>query len=101
MSVMDDVEAALREPFDVAQLPKLLELREPLLQEKVKTHKELNVNREKLRVPKGKEYTDFDRNVMLEAYAADSTAVWELARGLEELLRERIELCKLMLTNTS
>lgn len=96
MSVMDDVAAALAEPFDVAQLSKLVELRYPLLLEKVKLHKEVSVNREKLRVPKGKEYTDFDRNVMLEAYCADSVEAWERARGLEELVCERIELYKLM-----
>lgn len=97
MSNIDNIRAELAKPFDVAQLPRLIELRHPLLLEKVRLQKEFYVNREKLRVPKGKEFTDFDRNVMLEAYSAEVRASYEEIKGMWELAEERIEVYKLML----
>jgi len=97
MSVIDDLVAELSKPLDVGQVSSLVELRHPLLLEVTKLQKEFYVNREKLRVPKGKEYTDFDRSTMLEAYAAESREAYEYAKGLQELVVERIEIYKLMM----
>lgn len=94
---IDAIASTLVKPLDVSQLSDLIELREPLLAEVVKLQKDFYVNREKLRVPKGKEYTDFDRSTMLEAYVAESREKYEYAKGLQELVKERIELYKLML----
>lgn len=70
-----------------------------ILQERVKVQREYFEGREKLRIPKGKEYTDFDRNTMLEASVAELREKYEYVKGLEELVRERVELYKLMMSN--
>lgn len=62
-----------------------------LLKYRVQARKELLEAREKVRHPKDKEYTDLDRKTMLEAACADLEANYELAKGLEELIKERIE----------
>lgn len=97
MSVIDATVAELEKPLDAGQISKLLELRHPLLLETTKLQKEFYVNREKLRVPKGKEYTDFDRTTMLEAYVAESREKYEYTKGLQELVAERIAIYKLMM----
>ena len=72
-------------------------LRQPLLRLRCKLQREYFEGREKLRIPKGKEYTDFDRNTMLEASVAELREKYEYVKGLEELVRERVELYKLMM----
>lgn len=72
-------------------------LREPLLSLRCKLQKEYYQAREKLRVPKDKEYTDFDRNTMLDAYSSEVREKYELVKGLEELVSERVELIKILL----
>lgn len=94
---IDALERLLDKPLDADDVSELVSFRRPLLLEVTKLQKEFYVNREKLRVPKGKEFTDFDRTTMLEAYVAESREKYEYTKGLQELLVERIELCKLIM----
>lgn len=71
--------------------------REPLLSLRVEAYKELCKKREQYRHPKDKEYTDFDRQTMLSAAVADVEAEYQLVKGLEDLVRERVELIKILL----
>lgn len=85
----------------------LLELvREPLLLERCRLQRELFEKREQMRVPNYKpdkkdkdtpRLTDFDRTTQLNAYVAELNEQYEIARGLEELVKERIEVIKLLL----
>lgn len=79
--------------------PKLLEIR-------VKLQRELFEAREKMRMPNYKpdpkdkdtpRYTDFDRTTMLNAHTAELNEKYELVKGLEELVRERVDLIKVLL----
>ena len=79
------------------QAKELEPLREPLLSLRCKLQKEYYQAREKLRVPKDKEYTDLDRNTMLDAYSSEVREKYELVKGLEELVGERVELIKILL----
>lgn len=79
------------------QVGELEELREPLLSARVDCYKTLCKKREQYRHPKDKEYTDFDRQTMLNAAVADVQAEYELVHGLEKLVAERVELIKILL----
>lgn len=70
----------------------LLKLREPLLTTRCRLYKELLKAREQYRHPKDKEFTDFDRTTMLEAQVAELQEQYELAKGFENLVKERLEL---------
>lgn len=63
---------------------------EPLLKLRCRLQKEYYQAREKLRVPKDKELTDFDRNTMLQAFCAEKQEEFEYVKGLEEIIKERI-----------
>lgn len=89
--------AEFREISLTAYVKDLDTLREPLLSLRCRLQKEYYQAREKLRVPKDKEYTDFDRNTMLDAYTAEVREKYELVKGLEELVSERVELIKILL----
>lgn len=80
--------------FTIDDVFKLEELREPLLSLRCKLQKEYLQGREKLRIPKDKDYTDFDRTTMLEAYSAELREQYELVKGLETLVTERIMLVR-------
>lgn len=67
-----------------------------VLTEGVKLHRELLEAREKLRIPKDKELTDFDRRTMNEAYCAGVQEKYEMIKGLGELLKEKMELVKII-----
>ncbi len=87
-------------------LVRLEQLRVPLLTERVEAYQKLVTERERLRMPnyppdsKDKSmprYTDFDRRTMLEAAVADFQAKYELVKGLEELVAQRVEVVKLLM----
>lgn len=73
----------------------LIQLR--LLRMRCKKEREYFEGREKLRMPKDKDYTEWDRKTMLEASIAALREEYEYVKGLEELVRERVELYKLMM----
>lgn len=81
-------------------------IREPLLTLRCKLQRELYEKREQLRMPNYKydpkdkdtpRYTDFDRRTMLEAQTAEINERYELVKGLEELVKERVDLIKILL----
>lgn len=78
----------------------------PLLELRCKLQKDLYLAREQMRMPNYKpdpkdkdtpRYTDFDRKTMLEAATAEIQANYELVKGLEELVKERLELIRILL----
>lgn len=91
MNLIEEARAFLKEPFTQQQLPEYFRIMEPLMSERVKLHRDLLEAREKLRMPKDKEYTDFDRKTMNEASCAEIQYNYELVKGLEELVREKKE----------
>lgn len=78
-------------------------LREPLLTLRCKLQKELAIARENMRTPNYKpekdepRLTDLDRRTMMEANTAEIQEKYELARGLENLVAERVGLIKILL----
>ena len=72
-------------------------LRPGILLARVSAYQTLCKAREQYRHPKDKDLTDFDRKTMLEASVADIQAHYEAAKGLEELVAERIDLLKLLM----
>lgn len=83
--------------FDSLSAKNLEYLREPLMSLRVEAYKELCKKRNQYLHPKDKEMTDLDRKTKMEAAVADVQAEYELVRGLEELVRERVELIKILL----
>ena len=65
-------------------------VREPLLKLRVDKYVELTQAREKVRHPKDKDLTDWDRKVMNDARVAELQAEYDYLLGLEELVKERI-----------
>lgn len=65
-------------------------LREPLLKLRVDKYVELTQAREKVRHPKDKDLTDWDRRVMNDAMVAELQAEYDYLLGLELLVKERI-----------
>lgn len=68
-----------------------------LIASRVAAYTELCEARAQYRMPKDKEYTDFDRKIMLEASITRQTAAYELAQGAEDVCREKIQAIKLLL----
>lgn len=107
--LLTNVRALLAE-FRHISLPRYAEdleyLREPLLTLRCELQRELYEKREQLRMPNYKydpkdkdtpRYTDFDRKTMLEAQTAEINERYELVKGLEELVKERVDLIKILL----
>ena len=94
MKEIEAVERILRSRVVKDQAKELEELRQPLLRLRVDKQNELWKLREKYRHPKDKDYTDFDRKTMLESYTADIEAEYQYIKGLEDLVKERIELIR-------
>lgn len=67
-------------------------LREPILELRIAAQRKLAIEKERLRHPKDKDYTDFDRITMLSAAVADLQADYELLSGLESLVSDRLNL---------
>ena len=84
--------AKLPESHDGAKssLGACMQLSEPILTARVNAQYILANKREQARHPKDKEYTDLDRGVMLEAAVSEYMRDYELLRGLETLLAERL-----------
>jgi len=70
-------------------------LRYELLSHKVRVLHELYESRGRALYPKSKEVTDLDRKVYLEGMTAELEMDYEFLRGLEEIIKDRIELAKL------
>jgi len=69
----------------------------PLLELRCKLQKDFYQAREKLRVPKDKELTDFDRTIMDNAYCAEIQEQYEYVKGLEEIVKEHIKTLRLLI----
>lgn len=99
-SLVEAVRSALSVDPRAQEIGYTEQLREPLLSLRVQLGRELVEARERVRMPNYKpdpkdkdtpRYTDFDRKIMLDAAVAELEAEFELVKGLEELVKERIE----------
>lgn len=79
----------------------LEELREPILKMRCELGKSLAQKREQYRIPphdpKIKDeprLTDFDRNTRLNAAVAELNSEYEYIKGIEDLIKERMELIR-------
>lgn len=61
-------------------------------------HKQVAEMKARMLHPKDKDMTELDRNVMLEAHIAVIRKDYELLVKLEDLIKDRIELGKIILT---
>jgi len=91
------VESRLREKVLAGDVEDLDMFKPRLLSIRVERYMKLCKAREQYRHPKDKELTDFDRKTMLEAAVSELQADYELAKGLEELVSERVDLLKLLM----
>lgn len=79
-----------------------MSLRVPLLEARVASQKELADVRHRMRHPKDlKEFTDWDRNIILEGQVSEYMANYELLRGMEDLLKERVAILDSLITVSS
>lgn len=86
------------QPFTIkSELSACMKLSEPLLSARVTAQTILAEKGFQFRRPKDKEYTDFDRKIMLEGDLAPFMANYELLTGLETLLGERIKVLSSLL----
>lgn len=89
--LQDEIRELLKR-VNPADLERFLVLQGQLLENRVKAYQTLLEARERVRHPKDKELTDFDRKTMLEAATASIQADYELAHGLENLVNDRVTL---------
>lgn len=68
----------------------LVSARRPLLKVRTDKYVELTQAREKVRHPKDKDLTDWDRRVMNDAMVAELQAEYDYLLGLEDLVKERL-----------
>lgn len=83
-------------PTELGELLELIQqLTEDLLevgQQRVQNYQTYLVEHERMRHPKDKEYTDFDRTSMVNAAVAHLQASYQRCAVLETILKPRIEL---------
>lgn len=97
-AIIDDVTAVLNQdvPIDKTllkiHLAGLDALKVKLLDAVCTARRILHTERDRLRMPKDKEYTDFDRITMLEASVADLQYDYDRLKGLYDLLEGRTNL---------
>lgn len=65
---------------------------------RIKAQAQLHTERERLRHPKDKEYTDWDRKIMLDAGTSELQATYELHAGTEKALEQRMVVIRALLT---
>lgn len=82
--LQQDVENTI--PALKARLAALLKLTAPILDARCDVQCKLALEKNRLRMPKDKEYTDFDRQIMLDGAVAELQAEYNLLKGLEEQL---------------
>lgn len=87
---LNSIQGALKAAVDKESTLPLEAVREPLLKLRVDKYVGLTQAREKVRHPKDKDLTDWDRKVMNDAMVAELQAEYDYLLGLEELVKERI-----------
>lgn len=73
-------------------------LRYELAEATAEQHRIVVDMRRKMLHPKDKEFTELDRNVMLDAHVSVLKKDLEFLLSLQEIIRDRIELAKVLLT---
>lgn len=98
---LQDLETIIKSP--TTYIKALEHIRLPLLELRCRVQRELFEKREQMRVPNFKadkdqpRLTDLDRSTMLNGYTAELNEKYELVRGLEELVKERVAIVKTLL----
>lgn len=91
-------EIPTEKPALIKHLTKLEALRFDLAHEVAEHHKIYAEQRRRMLHPKDKEFTELDRNVMLDAHVSAVRKDYEFLSELQEIVRDRIELSKTILT---
>lgn len=105
-SIIDLVSEELNKdiPIDrsglISALMVLEKLREPLLKARVAAQTDLYTKRMQYLHPKDKDFTDMDRKVQLDANTNEYQAKADLLLGLEELLKDRYLVIKLLIESS-
>lgn len=68
-----------------------------ILSARVAAQAELQTMRLQYRHPKDKEYTDWDRKIMLDAHTSEAQAKYEQLAGIEKALEQRIAVIQALL----
>jgi len=89
---LERINEVLESPLNKLTLSECLKLSKQLLEQRTQAQKKLFEEHNRLRYPKDKEYTDFDRQSMINAAVADLHAQYELLKGYEDLMNTRISL---------
>ena len=100
-TLIQGVQRLLESKFTDKSAFQLEPLRSPLLSLRCKLWEELLNARNKYRHPKDKEFTDLDRKIMLDANVAELEARYQLVKGIEDLVKERIDLIKGMVNDSN
>lgn len=95
--ILKTVRKVLDSEIDDESIDALVRLRVQILALRVEKQRSFLQALEQYRHPKDKELTDFDRKTMLEAATATIREEYEYAKGIEEIVKERIDLW--LLTN--
>lgn len=64
---------------------------------KIAAQSALYTERDRLRFPKDKDYTDWDRKIMLDAATVDKQAHYDKIAGIEKALEQRISVIQALL----
>ena len=103
INLKDSVGDLLKEPFPntsaevKTSLERCMNLTEPLLVARCEAQAKLATEKDRLRYPKDKDYTDFDRTIMLNSAIADFEQDYQILFGLECLLNVRISVLSQLL----
>lgn len=69
----------------------------PIVEARIAAQTKLFNERNRLRHPKDKELTDWDRKIMLDAHTGGAQAEYELLAGIEKALEQRIGVIRTLL----
>lgn len=90
-----------KDDFELKNQLRALEMRRSeLLIVVSESNRRLQLERDRLRMPKDKDYTDFDRQTMLNAAVADFQYEYDVLKGLSELVEQRLSLGYCLLAPT-
>lgn len=80
-----------------SHLSALLACQTAILEVRIAAQTKLYAERNRLRMPKDKDYTDWDRKIMLDSATNDMQAEYESLVGLERTLETRINIIQTIL----
>ena len=99
LALYQQISPILQEPLEIANIAKLRKqlsdleaLRYEVSYTTAQWHQKLVEERERLRMPRTSEHTEFDRKTMSDASVSAVERDYEFLRSIEEIIKTRIEL---------